>query len=163
MRTTSVCLAGLIAAALAAASAQGQVKSGAESGTGLTGGEVPPLLKQIQADPYAPPATPACQTVPAEIQQITKIIGPDFNSPSVHQSREEDYKERGVGVARSLIPYGGAFRAVTGADKKDKALREAVGAGIARRGFLRGVALHMTCNAAPPPAPKSEPKPKPRK
>jgi hypothetical protein len=149
-------------AMLAAAPASAQVKSGAESGTGLTGGEIPQLLKEIQTDPYKPPAAPACQTVPAEINEITKVIGRDFDSPTIHQSREEDYKERGAGVARSLIPYGGAFRAVSGADKKDKALREAVAAGVARRGFLRGVSLNMNCNAPSPPA-AAKPKPKPKK
>jgi hypothetical protein len=144
---------------VAVAPALAQVKAGSETGTGLTGGEIPPLLKQIEADPYKPPVAPACQTVPAEIQEITKIIGADFNSPTVAQTREDDYKERGAGVARSLIPYGGAFRAVTGADKKDKALREAVAAGFARRGFLRGVSLNLTCNAPPP----AKPKPKPKK
>jgi hypothetical protein len=140
------------AAACVALPAQAQVKTGAESGTGLTGGEIPPLLKQIQADPYRPPAAPACQTAPAEIHEISKVIGPDFNSATIPQTREEDYKERGAGVARSLIPYGGAFRAVSGADKKDKALREAVAAGVARRGFLRGIMLNTTCNAPPPAA-----------
>jgi hypothetical protein len=154
-------LALVLGGAMAAAPAFAQVKSGAETGTGLTGGEIPPLLKQIEADPYRPPAAPACQTVPAEIAEITKVIGPDFNSPTVAQTKQEDYKERGAGVARSLIPYGGAFRAVSGADKKDKALREAVGAGLARRGFLRGVMLNTNCNA-PPPA-KAAPPPPPAK
>jgi hypothetical protein len=163
VRTTLLCLAGLFAAAVAAGPALAQVKAGSETGTGLTGGEIPPLLKQIQADPYRPPAQPACQTVPSEIHEISKVIGPDFNSPTMPQTREEDYKERGAGVARSLIPYGGAFRAVSGADKKDKALREAVAAGVARRGFLRGISLNMTCNAPPPPAAASKPKAKARK
>jgi hypothetical protein len=136
------------AAALFALSAHAQVKEGSETGTGLVGGEIPPLLKQIQTDPYRPPSAPACQTVPAEILEISKVIGPDFQSETV--SKEESWTDRGVGAARGLIPYGGVVRFATGADKKDKALRAAVEAGFARRGFLRGVALNMTCNAPAP-------------
>ena len=102
MNKTGNRFAALVAAAACVAlPAQAQVKTGAESGTGLTGGEIPPLLKQIQADPYRPPAAPACQTAPAEIHEISKVIGPDFNSATIPQTREEDYKERGAGVARS--------------------------------------------------------------
>ncbi len=154
MRTCGLLITTLAAAASLAAGAAWaqQVKPGSETGTGLVGTDIPPLLQQVQQDPYKAPAAPACQTVPAEIRELTKVIGPDFNSASV--AKEESLTERSAGVARGLIPYGGVVRFVTGADKKDQALREALAAGYARRGFLRGVSMNLNCSAPPPTKPK---------
>src|SRR3954463_15532545 len=73
--------AGLLAALLmtAASPAAAQVKPGSESGLGLTGADVPPLLQAIKAEPYKAPGAPACETVPAEIQAIGDLIGPDVD------------------------------------------------------------------------------------
>ena len=56
-----------------------------------------------------------------------------------------------------MVPYGGVVRFVTGANKKDKALRQAVLAGYARRGFLRGVELSLKCPTAAPATPSTPP------
>ena len=159
--------AGLAAAmAVAAAPAWAQVKPGSETGLGLTGAEIPPLLKDIKADPYRAAAAPACDTIPPDILAINALIGPDvdFVPPKADASAEMQKKamKGGASMVRGLVPYGGVFRFVTGANKKDDALREAVLAAYARRGFLRGVQASLNC---PPPTPavaaKPETKPPP--
>ncbi|MGZ6016659.1 MAG: hypothetical protein ACXWKM_13025, partial [Phenylobacterium sp.] len=59
---------------------------------------------------------------------------------------------------RGAIPYRWALRWLTQAGDMDKQLRQAVIAGAARRGFLKGMRLAMVCPAPvpPPPAPASE-------
>jgi hypothetical protein len=125
-----------------------QVKAGSDTGLGLTGADVPQLLKDVQADPYKAPAAPACGTIPDEIVALNKLLGPDLGDEEKAKAGAGD---KAAGVARSLVPYGGVVRLVTGASKKDKALREAVLAGYARRGYLRGVESGLSCAPAPTP------------
>jgi hypothetical protein len=160
MRRRAAWTAGLLTAALIAASAGGlahaQVKPGSESGLGLTGADVPPLLAAIKAEPYKAPVMPACDTVPAEILAINDLIGADLDTPPEPEDTKKSLIAKGSDVARGLVPYGGVVRFVTGANKKDKELREAMLAGYARRGFLRGVQVNLKCHPDPPP---SEPAP----
>jgi hypothetical protein len=156
MRTTGPWISGLLGAALLAGAAQAQqVRPGAESGVGLTGADVPQLLKDIKADPYKQPGQPICDTVPLEIQQITDLIGPDLNTQAT--ADDKSLASRGADVARGLVPYRGVVRFVTGANKKDEELREAIMAGYARRGFLRGIQLNLKCH--PEPTPVADPSP----
>jgi hypothetical protein len=160
MRYWAAWTVGLLAMAAASlgGGAHAQVKPGSESGLGLTGADVPPLLATIKAEPYKAPAAPACETVPAEIAAIDDLIGPDLDTPPEPPDNKKSLIAKGGDVARGLVPYGGVVRFVTGASKKDKELREAVLAGYARRGFLRGIQLNTKCHADPPP---SEPPPSP--
>lgn len=143
-------LSALAAAALVGSPAWPQVKLGSETGTGLVGADVPTQLRAIKADPYRTPAAPACETVPAEIKQINAIVGPDIDTKA--EAHKQDLASQGAGVARSLVPYGGVVRHLTGANKKDEEVREAVMAAYARRGFLRGIALDLKCQTAAPAA-----------
>jgi hypothetical protein len=46
---------------------------------------------------------------------------------------------------RSVLPYGGIIRFITGASKKEHELVDAALAGWERRGFLKGVARNRGC------------------
>jgi hypothetical protein len=155
---------GLLAALTvgAAGVARAQVKPGSESGLGLAGADVPPLLATIKADPYKTPAAPACDTVPAEILAINELIGADLDTPPPPEDSKKSLLSKGADVARGLVPYGGIVRFATGAGKKDKALREAVLAGYARRGYLRGLEANLKCHPDPPPPEPAPPAAKPR-
>ena len=107
------------------------------------GPEIPEALKAVAADPYRAPAEPACQSIPAELAVLNDALGPDA---------DEHVKEKSHAVAnalsgavRRMIPYRGVVRFLTGAGEKDKALRAAVMAGFARRGFLRGLEANLHC------------------
>jgi hypothetical protein len=160
-------LAGLLVAALVGAAPIGgqahaqQVKPGAESGVGLTGADVPQLLKDIKADPYKAPGNPVCDTVPLEIREISDLIGPDLDAQATSDDRS--LASRGADVARGLVPYRGVVRFVTGANKKDEELHEAIMAGYARRGFLRGVQMNLKCHPEPTPVADPAPAAKPAK
>jgi hypothetical protein len=153
-----------LAAALAAlaAPAWAQVKPGSETGLGLTGADIPQLLKDIKAEPYKAWAAPACDTIPTEIAAINDLIGRDVDYAPPKTDATTDMEQKamkgGASMVRGLVPYGGVFRFVTGANKKDDALREAILAAYARRGFLRGVQASLRCPASTPAA---EPKPPP--
>jgi hypothetical protein len=161
MRGGALVVIGGVWAAAVAGTAWSQVRSGAESGTGLTGADVPQLLKDIKAAPYRAPGAPVCDTVPVEIRQIDALIGPDLDDQDKHD--DKSLASKGANVARDMVPYRGVFRMVTGANKKDDELRDAILAGVARRGFLRGVQLNLKCGAeAAAAAPAADPASRPK-
>jgi hypothetical protein len=167
-------LAGFGAALMLASGAHAQVTPGSQQGLGLIGGDIPPILKAVQANPYRYPVSPACETIPQEIVALNQVLGPDVDGEKTKTSKVH----MAMNYARGMIPYRGYVRFLTRADSKDKALQAAATAGYARRGFLRGLEAHLQCapaadaqvtdvsdkvadikiaEAAPTPAPKAPP------
>jgi hypothetical protein len=145
--------------ALCAWPAAAEINPGQEEGLGLTASDVPEILKRVQADPYAP-AT--CEAAYHEVAQLDQILGPDADEPEVQKSNAGNLLVKG---ARSLIPYRGVFRMLTGVDRKERELADAAMAGWARRGFLkaklRGECSQPAAQVAdlvePPPIPQAAP------
>lgn len=173
MGKRAICMMGVLGAvaALAAAPAWAQSSVGTSAnniGTtlGLVGTDVPAMLAQVKADPYKAPAAPACDTIPAEILQLSNLLGPDLDSGVT--APEQSLTQKGMEAAKGFVPYSGVVRFVTGANKKDKDLHEAILAGYARRGFLRGMEINLKCGVAAqaqaqPPDPPPDPKPTTKK
>lgn len=109
--------------------------------------EIPDLLKTAQADPYAPPA-PGCAPLKAEIDKFDEVLGDDYDD------RSADNKDGGMakpvlGVVAStisdVIPMRGWVRRLTGAERHDQEVRDAIKAGFVRRGYLKGLYNAGTC------------------
>jgi hypothetical protein len=141
LKTTSLAAA-VSLAALATAAQAGPVRIGETQGLGLLGASTPDILQKAKDDPYAPPAEPACRTVPAEIDALNAVLGPDADQPQ----KKTNHAAKWVGGAiRGLIPHRDVIRFLTGAGKKDDALKQAAMAGWARRGYLKGLAKTLDC------------------
>ncbi|HET9159901.1 MAG TPA: hypothetical protein VFN88_04760, partial [Caulobacteraceae bacterium] len=90
-----------------------------------------------------------CQTLVGEIAELNAALGPDVDVAPTKASRNaEELVGEAVRGAVGL-PFRGVVRRVTGAEAHDRQLRRAVTAAVARRGFLRGVALGRDCTAPP--------------
>ncbi|MBS0331209.1 MAG: hypothetical protein JSS35_00440 [Proteobacteria bacterium] len=155
LTAAAVCGATLFGATMQLAAGPARAQAPSESSAslshagnalGLTGADVPPLLAQVKADPYKAPTAPACDTIPVELTQLSSLIGPDLDSGIA--APEQTLTQKGMEAAKGFVPYSGVVRFVTGANKKDKEMREAVLAGYARRGFLRGMQVNLKCGAA---------------
>ena len=57
---------------------------------------------------------------------------------------------------RSILPFRGILREVTGAAENDRALRAAYTAGMVRRGFLKGLGLGRGCKYPARPKPPAK-------
>ena len=137
-----VTMAAAIALALIPAAASAQVvHPGQQEGLGLTGPGVPPILRDARANPYALPETVECSGLLQQISALDAVLGPDLDSPQVRGSSVPDLM---AGI-RSVIPYTGVVRLVTGAGHRERALVDAALAGWERRGFLKGTARMMGC------------------
>ena len=87
------------------------------------------------------------EALAAEVANLNGVLGPDYVVGN-------EYKENRAGklaeaggktIINSIIPFRGLVREVTGAAPADRAMNAAVDAGLARRGFLRGVHLKQGC------------------
>lgn len=114
---------------------------------GISKKSIPPVLQAAVDAPYAQPASHWCRSINAELVQLNDVLGPDFDARG-------DGKENKVGrfaeaggemVVNSLIPFRGLVREISGAGPADRRRALAIQAGLARRGYLRGLADARRC------------------
>jgi hypothetical protein len=109
------------------------------------------------ARPYDLTNLGSCAGLGNEIRRLDVALGIDFDAPPVEieQSRMEQAKGGAATVTRvgaqMLMPFRGVVRQLSGANAYQREVYEAIDAGSARRGFLKGVGMRMNC--APPAAP----------
>lgn len=109
--------------------------------------EIPDLLKKAVVDPYAPPKT-GCAPLKAEIEQLDGVLGDDYDDPK-DDNKDESLSRPVLGVVAStitdVIPMRGWVRRLTGAERHDQQVREAIKAGFVRRGYLKGLMNAGSC------------------
>jgi hypothetical protein len=121
--------------------------------------EVPPRLEAIKSA-YEPIPVLNCAAIGAEVGELTKILGDDFDAPprpedSLGQkagSGAADLALGGVASITDFIPFRSIVREATGASEHERHLRAAYERGVARRAYIKGVGAQMGC--APPAAPE---------
>ncbi|MDX3899010.1 MAG: hypothetical protein QHC40_00585 [Sphingobium sp.] len=125
----------------------GRIASQPARDAGIAKTEIPSILKQATEAPYAMPPSRTCKGLNAAMAELTAALGPDFgNGTGNNESRTGKIIEAGGRtVINSLIPFRGLVREVTGAAPAQRRLEAAISTGIARRGFLRGLATAKGC------------------
>ncbi len=120
---------------------------------GLSKDKIPPVLQSAVDTVYAVPKR--CRELVAELTELNAALGPDFDSPPAKGDDKATLIAQAGGefVVNSLIPFRGLVREVTGAAAADRRKVAALNAGLARRGFLRGLAAERRCKLPPPPPP----------
>ncbi|QNA86873.1 hypothetical protein G4G27_08320 [Sphingomonas sp. So64.6b] len=111
---------------------------------GIEKTKIPPLLVKVSEDPYTTAGTGGCAQLASSIAALNDVIGPDFTS-SPAQNKRNIAKVGGAAVVNSLIPFRGIVREVSGAGPAERRMNAAVDAGVARRGFLRGLQSARKC------------------
>ncbi|MET0137697.1 MAG: hypothetical protein ABW048_10705 [Sphingobium sp.] len=113
---------------------------------GLSKKKIPPILVSATGDPYARPSG-KCSAISGELAQLNAALGPDFGQPAKKKGSKGGNIAAAGGemVVNTFIPFRGLVREVTGAASADRRMAAAVNAGLARRGFLRGVGQARGC------------------
>ncbi len=106
--------------------------------------EIPAILMQAQARPYSLTGLTRCRPLINEVEALDDILGPDIDLPEEERKRITAGKA-GKMVVGSLIPFRGLIREVSGANEHERKVRIAIQAGLARRGFLKGVGQSWGC------------------
>ncbi|ETI63312.1 hypothetical protein C100_13485 [Sphingobium sp. C100] len=126
---------------------------------GLDKDEIPLVLQRAVENPYATPSSRTCKGLNMGLGELDAVLGDDF---TVGREANEDRTGKiaeavGKTIVNSLIPFRGLVREISGAAPAERRLQAAVTAGVARRGYLRGLASAKGCKIAPiapPPAPE---------
>jgi hypothetical protein len=113
--------------------------------------EPPEILTRAVDDPYALLNGFDCDANNAEVAELDQVLGPDLRLPGESQDRpfiDPPGLIAGVISGAVGLPYSSVIRRLTGAARRDRALRGAIIAGMVRRSFLRGVLLSQGCQAS---------------
>jgi len=123
--------------------------------------EIPDVLKRAVASPYAMDGLTRCEPIAAEVGRLDAALGRDLDEAPPPDDRTRVQKVRqaaGDAVAgaveketRSVLPFRGWVRKLSGAERRDKRVAAAINAGKIRRGYLKGAGMRMNC--APPAEP----------
>lgn len=155
-------LATVIVLSIAAGTAQAQEerKSGAldQAGkiatqpardVGIDKDEIPPVLLEAVENPYAPPTDRSCAGLTKAMTELSGVLGADFTVGAKENENRTGKIAGAVGrtIVNSIIPFRGLVREISGAAPAERRLQAAVTAGIARRGYLRGMAAAKKCKA----------------
>lgn len=113
---------------------------------GIDKKKVPPVLARSTESPYAVPKG-GCRAITAEMVELNTAIGPDFGSDTkTNENRTGQILEAGgSAIVNTLIPFRGLVREVSGAAGAERRYQAALSTGLARRGYLRGVAQSKGC------------------
>lgn len=113
--------------------------------------DIPVALEVAAENPYAALGSRSCSEILVGLAELDRVLGPDFDAGATSEDGTGRMAE-GVarGVVASLIPFRGVIRQVSGAADAERRYNAAVDAGIARRGFLRGVAAQRGCRIRRP-------------
>lgn len=122
---------------------------------------IPDVLRRAVADPYDMDGLTRCEAIAGEVGRLSEALGPDLDEPPPPDKRTRGQKlkqaagDAAVGAVgaktRGLLPFRGWVRKLSGAERRDKRVAEAINAGKIRRGYLKGAGMRMNC--APPAAP----------
>ncbi len=125
----------------------GEIASQPARDVGIAKTKIPAILLDAQQQPYAAPSKSGCAGISADIAELNSVLGPDFTNDT--KANEDKFGRLatvgGAAVVNSLIPFRGIVREVSGAAPAERRLDAAVNAGLARRGYLRGLATAGKC------------------
>lgn len=125
----------------------GDIASQPVKDVGITKTKIPAVLLDAQQQPYAPAKPGNCKGITAQMRELNEALGPDFTTNS--KANEDKFgklaEAGGQAVVNTLIPFRGLVREVSGAAPAERRLNAAISAGVARRGYLRGLAVSRKC------------------
>ncbi len=124
--------------------------------------QIPDILENAITKPYDLTGLDHCEAIAAEVSKLDTLLGKDFDEPppppdmrTNTEKGKEFANDSAVGAVRnatrSIIPFRGLVRQMTGAEKHAKEMDTAIQAGKVRRAYLKGVGMNKNC--APPAAP----------
>lgn len=114
---------------------------------GISKKEIPAVLVKAADDPYAPPPSRRCTGLRTDYAALNEALGPDFDADAEKNENRAGKIAAAGGemLVNSLIPFRGLVREISGAASSDRKLAAAIQAGLARRGYLRGLATARRC------------------
>lgn len=152
-RVATICLSVILAVPAIAQSGNDSLKKAGDIASqpardvGASSKDVPPILQEAVKAPYAAPKVRLCKGLNSAIAELNDVLGPDFSVGAEANENKTGKIAEAVGktIVNSIIPFRGLVREISGAAPAERRLEAAVATGIARRGYLRGLATAKGC------------------
>lgn len=114
---------------------------------GISKRDIPPVLIKAIENPYTTTNMRTCRQISGGIDELNAVLGPDFaGAGDKKESKAGKLAEAGgKTVINAFIPFRGLVREISGAAPAERRYNAALDAGLARRGFLRGMAQTKGC------------------
>jgi len=112
--------------------------------------KIPEVLLQAQADPYERPRHGNCEELGSLVGPLNEALGRDVDLLAIENA---DMAQKGrdtalgaiAGLATDVIPFRGWVRKLSGAERHDKLVADAILAGAVRRAYLKGLGESRGC------------------
>lgn len=106
--------------------------------------EIPALLVEAEQRPYSLVNLNDCAQLVGAVEELDRILGPDLDLPQAERARFSTGRIAQWAVG-TFIPFRSIIREVSGANRQQREIDAAIRAGLARRGFLKGVGIARNC------------------
>lgn len=108
-------------------------------------GVEPEVLKRAVANPYGLGGLKSCPAIIREVGLLNSVLGDDVDiaGPGKRHTTAGHVAQSVVG---SFIPFRGVIREVSGASAEERRMQALIRAGMARRGFLKGIGMTRGCH-----------------
>lgn len=116
--------------------------------------EIPALLVEAEKRPYSIQNLETCPQLAAAVEELNTVLGPDLDLPRSERSRFSKGRIAQWAVG-TFIPFRSLIREVSGANRQQRKIADAIQAGLARRGFLKGIGTARNCPYPASPATES--------
>ena len=125
----------------------GRIASQPARDIGVMKTRVPPLLERVSDAPYTMAGKSSCARIASSIHALNGVLGADFDDTEIPRGNRAGSiaKAGGSALIDSIIPFRGLVREVSGAANAERRVQLAKFAGVARRGFLRGLYRARNC------------------
>jgi hypothetical protein len=122
--------------------------------------KIPPVLLAAVADPYQRPEMPrkvsrdeACDRLRGLVGALDEALGPDLDVPVEQQGLAHRGRDAAMGwmatAASDAVPFHSWIRKLSGAERHDQLVQNAITSGAVRRAYLKGLGEARGCD---PPA-----------
>ncbi|WP_315760050.1 hypothetical protein [Sphingomonas sp. Y38-1Y] len=124
----------------------GDIASQPARDVGVGKREIPLVLQNATEAPYRQDTAETCPAIATEIGALSAELGPDLDRKRDEKGSAGRYAEAGGRfVVNTIIPFRGLVREISGAAASERRLERAKEAGVARRGYLRGLQAAKGC------------------
>lgn len=122
--------------------------------------KIPAVLQTALDDPYRRPAPANCSGIIDEVTRLNQALGDDLDADELKETSmggraKEEALNAIAGLASDVIPFRGWVRKITGAERHDRTVQQAIAAGAVRRAYLKGLGEARGCNPPGTPMHKS--------
>lgn len=114
---------------------------------------IPLVLQSAALEPYRSIAGNSCADIRNEIGDLDAVLGEDVDMGPIDQKSSANVGKIAQNLVGMLIPYRGLIRNLSGAERHERAFRDAIAAGLMRRAYLKGLGQGMDCPYPARPAP----------